>query len=1002
MVSADAVTIASGNDITVKGSTIVGTNDVALNAAHDVNITTTQDTMQSSSSYQEKRTGLGTSGLTVTVGTNKLATTNEASSVTNNASTVGSIDGNLSIQAGNTLHVTGSDLVAGGNVSGMAANVVIDAATDTSHQAQTQKTSSSGLTIGLAGSVGDAINNAYSESQATRNSSSNGNDRAAALHGIAAANDIYSVAGAANSVANGGKPDIGIKVSIGSSKSESQSKEDQTTQRGSNAQAGGTAAFVATNGDLTIAGSNVNANDVVLGAKNQVNVINTTDTDSTRSSNSSSSASVGVQYTLGGGFGVSAAMANAHGDANSDASIQNASHVNGANSVTVISGGDTNIIGSQINGKQIAADVGGNLNITSVQDVTNSAAHQSSTGVGFTISQGGGSASFSAQNGHADGSYAGVNEQAGINAGDGGFNVNVKGNTGLTGGVISSTVDESKNSLTTGTLTFSDIQNQSHYSANSNGISAGVGIGATGKAVGPGSVSNGGGVSPMLSQNESGDESATTRSAISAGAINVTNGAAQTQDIASLSRDTNGTNGTVAKTPDVNNILNQQADQMQAAQAAGQAVAQRIGDYANAQEKATGDPEWAEGGNKRAAMQAAGAAVVAGLGGGGISAVEGAAGAAIGSKMAGSLNQLSNSIAGSNPTGDANLNQALGNIVANVIATGAGAVAGGAGSFSSSNVDRYNRQLHPDERQWAKDSASKFAQFYKDQTGQTISADQAQQMLLASGYRMVDAAASAGPAPDGTKYATAFISQNAGNMFRATTAEYNNPFLYGNADHSLSPEQKALPGAVASPKTGLAIAVGLATAGLAPEIVAAIGAIPGAPILGSTGALGSGSWASPLGIAAITGGVNATSQYIQNGTVNPVDVGYAALAGGAGTYTKLIGNIAINAVTGALDTATNNAISGKQDSIATGAAVNAGASAIGYGFGLAMQNSIAALSKAATSSFNWSGTGVWAGPSGQNWFIPNNLPVISSGIFGAAGSEGGTKAINEAKAKIGK
>ncbi|WP_456299676.1 hemagglutinin repeat-containing protein, partial [Paraburkholderia tropica] len=215
MVSADAVTIASGNDITVKGSTIVGTNDVALNAAHDVNITTTQDTMQSSSSYQEKRTGLGTSGLTVTVGTNKLATTNEASSVTNNASTVGSIDGNLSIQAGNTLHVTGSDLVAGGNVSGMAANVVIDAATDTSHQAQTQKTSSSGLTIGLAGSVGDAINNAYSESQATRNSSSNGNDRAAALHGIAAANDIYSVAGAANSVANGGKPDIGIKVSVG-------------------------------------------------------------------------------------------------------------------------------------------------------------------------------------------------------------------------------------------------------------------------------------------------------------------------------------------------------------------------------------------------------------------------------------------------------------------------------------------------------------------------------------------------------------------------------------------------------------------------------------------------------------------------------------------------------------------------------------------------------------------------------------------------------------------
>ncbi|MEX3852655.1 hemagglutinin repeat-containing protein [Paraburkholderia sp. BR10923] len=707
LVSADAVTIASGNDINVKGSTIVGTNDVALSAAHDVNITTTQDTMQSSSTYQETRTGLGTSGLSVTVGTNKLATTSEASGVTNNASTVGSLNGDLSIQAGNTLHVTGSDLVAGGNLAGTAANVIIDAATDTSHQAQTQKTSSSGLTIGLAGSVGDAINNAYSESQAAKNSASTGNDRAAALHSIAAAGDVGLTGMAAADAAAGGKPDIGIKVSIGSSKSESQSSEDQTMQRGSSVQAGGTAGFVATNGNLTIAGSNISANDVILAAKNQVNVINTTDTDSTRSSNSSSSASVGVQYTLGGGFGVSAAMSNAHGDANSDASIQNASHVNGANSVTVISGGDTNIIGSQINGRQIAADVGGNLNIVSVQDVTNSAAHQSSTGGGFTISQGGGSASFSAQNGHADSNYAGVNEQAGINAGDGGFNINVKGNTDLTGGVISSTADASNNSLTTGTLTFSDIQNQSHYSANSNGISAGVGFGGnTGKAVGPGSVSGHPGVSPMISQNESGDQSATTRSAISAGTINVTNGAGQTQDVANLSRDTTNTNGTVAKTPDVNAILSQQADTMQAAQAAGQTVSQGIGAYADMKRDdaldaaktayKNGDLDgmaaaladfdsWSEGGDARAGLHFAGGALIGGLGGGAFGAVGGAAGAAISSKLADQMKGLSDSVSGA--TGSS----LLGNLAGNIASGLAGAAVGGtAGAAMASNVNLYN------------------------------------------------------------------------------------------------------------------------------------------------------------------------------------------------------------------------------------------------------------------------------------------------------------------------
>ncbi|MCP3706217.1 hemagglutinin repeat-containing protein [Paraburkholderia sp. CNPSo 3274] len=716
-ISADSVSISVGHDINVNGSTVVGTNDVALAAAHDVNIGTTQDTMQSSGSYAEKRTGLGTSGLTVTVGTSKLATTDQESSVTNNASTVGSINGNLAIQAGNTLHVTGSDLLAGGNVTGMASNILIDSATDTAHQAQTQKTSSSGLTIGLAGSVGDAINNAYSEGRAVSHSAGSGNDRAAALHAIAAGSDAVMAGTGVKALADGGKPDIGIKVSIGSSKSQSQSSEDMTTQRGSNVAAGGTAAFVAKgdgtpgSGNVTIAGSNVSANDVLLAAKNQVNVVNTTNTDSTRSSNSSSSASVGVQYTLGGGFGVSAAMANAHGDANSDAAIQNASHVNGTNSVTVISGGDTNITGSQVNGGKVIADVGGNLNIASVQDVTNSAAHQSSAGGGFTISQGGGSASFSAQNGHADSNYAGVKEQAGINAGSGGFDISVRGNTDLKGGVITSAADAAQNSLTTGTLTYSDIANHSHYDATSNGISAGVGVGVTGKAIGPGSVSGTPAVSPMMSQNESGDQSASTRSAISAGAINLTDAVNQKQDIASLSRDTTNTNGTVAKTPDVNNILNQQADTMQAAQAAGQVVAQGIGAYAeNKQEtaqaaadaaQAAGDMDgyakyqaeassWDEGGSNRTALHIAGGALIGGLGGGSaFSAIGGAAGAGVSAAMAKQLDDIYKGV------GSATGSELLGNLAANVVAGVGGAlVGGGAGAATASNVELYNQSMH--------------------------------------------------------------------------------------------------------------------------------------------------------------------------------------------------------------------------------------------------------------------------------------------------------------------
>ncbi|MBB3262359.1 hypothetical protein F4827_005663 [Paraburkholderia bannensis] len=398
-------------------------------------------------------------------------------------------------------------------------------------------------------------------------------------------------------------------------------------------------------------------------------------------------------------------MSKAHGNANSDSAIANNTHINAGNSVTILSGGDTNIIGANVNARQVNADVGGDLNIASVQDTMTSAAHQESSGGGFSVSQGGASGSFSSQHGDASGNYAGVNEQAGVQAGDGGFNVNVKGNTDLKGATIASTADAANNNLSTGTLTFSDIQNSSSYNAHSGGIGGGVTMGDGGSNYathGNTSGSNTGGVAPMLSQNDSGSDSATTRSAISAGTISVTDGAHQTQDVASLSRDTTNTNGTVAKLPDVNNLLDRQSDMMAAASAAGEAVSRRVGDFAQSkydEAKANGDQAgmdaWKEGGIARAEMQAAGAAIVTGLAGG--NAVGGAAGAAIASIAAGKLNELSGAIAGANPTGSGDVNTALGNIVANAIATGAGgAIGGNAGAVSGYNVDRFNRSMHDD------------------------------------------------------------------------------------------------------------------------------------------------------------------------------------------------------------------------------------------------------------------------------------------------------------------
>ncbi|WP_260401634.1 hemagglutinin repeat-containing protein [Burkholderia stagnalis] len=769
-VSGNTVNIQSGRDLTVQGSTVVGTNDVNLAAANNVNITTSKDTVTQDSYYHETHSGIGSSGLNVSIGTQTKKDTDHASSVTNNASTVGSIGGNLTVKAGDTLHVTGSDLVAGKNLTGAAANVVIDSATDTNNKTHSETTSGSGVTLGLSGSVGDAINGAYQQAQAAKNGS--GDSRATALHAIAAAgNAAMGVAGlTGGALAGGGAPSIGVQISVGSSHSRLDTSENQTAQRGSSVTAGGTTALIATgngtpgSGNITVAGSNVSGNDVLLAAKNQIDLQNTTNTDSTRSSNSSSSASVGVSIGTNG-IGISAAMSRAHGDGNSDAMMQNNSHVTGANSVTLLSGGDTNVIGSNVSGRTVTADVGGNLNMRSVQDTTVSSAHQSSSGGGFSVStMGGGSASFSSSHGSASGNYAGVNEQAGIQAGDGGFNVNVKGNTDLTGAVIASTADPSKNTLTTGTLTYRDIENHSTYNADSSGFSAGAGVGITGKAIGPGSVSGAGGVTPMISQSDSGSENATTRSGVSAGTINITNPAGQAQDLANLNRDTSNLNGTVSKTPDVQNLLDQQADLMNAGQAAGQVIAQGIGAYADTKQKeaqreadaakTAGDTtaqaayqaeadSWAEGGSNRVLLHTAGGAALAGLGGG--NAFAGAAGAALSSTFAGKLNILADAVG--NSTGS----MLAGNVLSNVLAGAGGALIGGAsGAFTSANADLYNRSNSNGDGQGSTDSeflnkakkyASQFAQAAMDLVPGKHMADQAQGELQNGNYGMATALA---------------------------------------------------------------------------------------------------------------------------------------------------------------------------------------------------------------------------------------------------------------------
>ena len=71
---------------------------------------------------------------------------------------------------------------------------------------------------------------------------------------------------------------------------------------------------------------------------------------------------------------------------------------------------------------------------------------------------------------NTDNHYKNVTNQSGIYAGKEGFDIEVKNNTHLQGAVIDSEAEKEKNKLTTGTLTWKDIENKAEYKTKASGI----------------------------------------------------------------------------------------------------------------------------------------------------------------------------------------------------------------------------------------------------------------------------------------------------------------------------------------------------------------------------------------------------------------------------------------------------------------------------------------------------------------------------------------------------
>ncbi|WP_230512960.1 hypothetical protein [Paraburkholderia sejongensis] len=198
------------------------------------------------------------------------------------------------------------------------------------------------------------------------------------------------------------------------------------------------------------------------------------------------------------------------------------------------------------------------------------------------------------------------------------------------------------------------------------------------------------------------------------------------------------------------------------------------------------------------------------------------------------------------------------------------------------------------------------------------------------------------------------------------------------ADAAVASENVAIYGTAA---VGTAAAVALA-----PEALAGLALIPGAPIFSSGGALGSAALASANGTGAISAVINAGSQYAQIGKINPVDVAGAYATGAIGSSGGLLWNIDVNTLGGGVATAFDNYFYGQNSGIVSSAITSGVLSGLGYGIGKAAENGASVLIKPGLNSADWASTGVWTG-SGWNLFRPNSAAVAIGTLAGGSGQE---------------
>ena len=466
IIEGNTVSLQGGKDISLTGSAAVSTKETALSAGRNISINAAEETDKEIHKKQVKKSGLIGSGLGFTIGSEKKKDSYDTEETTQRGSTVGSIKGNVTIHAGQTASVRASDIIAGKDTLITGRNVDIESKDNIYRRKEEHEYKKSGLTVSLGGA---AVNAARTVAAPVKRAGEVGDSRLKALYAVQAgmnAKEIQKDQKTDKAINKNNA--VGINISLGSTGWKDHAETITEETKGSRITAGRTAAVIAKE-DMTVKGSTVNAKDILLKAGNNIHILSSENKRTTIEDYKAKSGSIGASLSKGG-YGIGASYGKGKGQTEETILTHTPSDITAKNTVALSSGNDITIRGGTVKGNKVTANAG-RMSIESEQDKKNYKETGKTSGLSISYTPGS-AVTVSGGKGktNTDSTYESVTTQSGLYAGQEGYDIQVKNNTHLKGAVIDSKAPAEKNKLTTGTLTWENIDNKAEYKTKASGI----------------------------------------------------------------------------------------------------------------------------------------------------------------------------------------------------------------------------------------------------------------------------------------------------------------------------------------------------------------------------------------------------------------------------------------------------------------------------------------------------------------------------------------------------